>query len=112
MKVAIVGSRNCNNLAVERILRHIPENCSGVVSGGAMGVDSLAEEAARIRKLPFEKILPDYENYGREAPILRNIEIVKKADLVLAFWDYRSRGTAHTIAQCVERHVPVRIIDI
>lgn len=30
--------------------------------------------------------------------------------LVLAFWDGRSKGTAHTIAHAVRRGLPVQII--
>lgn len=39
--------------------------------------------------------------------IRRNIEMVKKATLVIAFWDGFSYGTAHTIAQATMRHIPV-----
>ena len=39
----------------------------------------------------------------------RNIEMVNKADLVIAFWDGYSYGTAHTIAQAVMRKIPVII---
>lgn len=49
---------------------------------------------------------------GRFAPLVRNSEIVGYADLVLAFWDGRSRGTADTLRKCVETGTPFRIIHI
>lgn len=36
----------------------------------------------------------------------RNIEMVKKSNLVMAFWDGYSYGTAQTIAQASMRNVP------
>jgi hypothetical protein len=40
---------------------------------------------------------PDYKRYGRGAPIVRNKQIVQESDLVLAFWDGKSRGTKSSI---------------
>ena len=112
MRVAIIGSRNCENLRGEEIRRHIPPGCTLIISGGAVGIDRLAEQAAAEQGIPFQKILPDYEAYGRNAPLVRNELIVERAELVLAFWDYKSRGTAFTIAACIERQVPVEIIGL
>jgi len=56
------------------------------------------------------EVSPDYRKYGKTAPLVRNAAIVSMADQVLAVWDFSSRGTAHVIAQCIERGVPVRVI--
>ena len=42
----------------------------------------------------------------------RNIEMCKKTNLVIAFWDGYSYGTAHTIAQATMRKIPVIIYHI
>lgn len=42
----------------------------------------------------------------------RNIEMVKKAELVIAFWDGYSYGTAHTIAQAIMRDRDVIVYHI
>lgn len=110
MWVAIIGSRTRHLFEKDEILRHIPVGCSGIISGGAAGVDALAEIVAAEQGISFRKILPDYSHYGRTAPLVRNAIIVEKADLVLAFWDFHSRGTANTIAACIEKQVPVKII--
>ena len=34
------------------------------------------------------------------------------ADLVIAFWDTRSRGTKHVIETCAKLGIPVRIIEM
>lgn len=109
LKVAVIGSRDTGDIKLEHLLAHIPLNTSLLISGGAAGIDSYAEEAARILKLPIRVILPDYVTFGRQAPLVRNRQIVQAADLVLAFWDTHSRGTAHALRCCIETETPFRI---
>ena len=110
MKVAIIGSRGIRNCDVQTVSRHLPNETRAIISGGAGGVDTWAEEFARLRGLEFVKLVPDYQRYGKKAPTIRNRELVRQADYVLAIWDYKSRGTAHTIVCCIEEGVPVRIL--
>ncbi|MDL2232298.1 DNA-protecting protein DprA [Ruminococcaceae bacterium OttesenSCG-928-L11] len=112
VRVAIIGSRECGHITTDMIARRLPENCSRIISGGARGVDTIAEQLADELELPFQKFLPDYETFGKRAPLVRNLQIIDSADLVLAFWDFESRGTAHTIVQCLRRQIPVRIYQI
>ena len=111
IKVAIIGSRSIHNVDESAILRHLPKSTDTIVSGGACGVDSFAQRFAKKHKLNFIKFEPDYAAFGRKAPILRNVQIVEAADLVLAVWDFKSRGTAHTIVQCIKTGVSVIIVD-
>lgn len=112
VRVGIIGSRDCKNLTVEAIAAYLPESCTEIVSGGALGVDALAERLAAEKQLPLRKFLPDYQAYGKRAPLIRNLKIVENCDHLLAFWDCYSRGTAHTINACIEQRVPMRIIPI
>lgn len=112
MKVGIIGSRNSNNFNIDSIDEYLPENCDEIISGGAEGIDTYAEEIAKRKNLPFRKILPDYEKYSKRAPLERNLLIAQRSDMVLAFWDCYSRGTAHMIDACIRYGVPVRIIPI
>ena len=112
LKVAVVGSRQADGQAVRQILRYLPANASEIVSGGAAGVDHLAEQVAESLGIPLRLFLPDYERYGKQAPLVRNEQIVDYADQILAFWDGLSRGTGHTISLCIKKNKPVRIISI
>ena len=40
----------------------------------------------------------------------RALKVLREADLVLAFWDGSSRGTAFVIRECRRRGVPLRVI--
>ena len=60
--------------------------------------------------MKLTEFLPNYEKYGRIAPLKRNITIIENADMVLAFWDGKSRGTKFTIDKAKPRGIPVQII--
>ena len=100
MKVAIVGSRD---LTVSKLGQYLPEDTTEIVSGGARGIDSCAREYAQMNGIKLTEFLPEYEKYGRGAPIKRNRKIIDYADTVIAFWDGRSRGTGYVIDQCFRR---------
>ncbi len=112
MRIAIVGSRDLKGFTLERMLPHIPPEATELVSGGAHGIDQMAEQAAQVLGLPIRVFRPDYKANGRLAPLLRNRQIVAYADQVYAFWDNRSRGTAYTLKLCIEQNKPFRIIPL
>ncbi len=104
MRVAVIGSRG---LRVDHLEDYLPENVTEIVSGGARGIDTCAREYALAHGLKLTEFLPEYEKYGRSAPLRRNITIIEHADLVLAFWDGASRGTKYVIDNCKKRNIPV-----
>lgn len=112
MKVAVIGSRGAPKSTLPLLLKYIPEDTSEIVSGGACGVDSMAEQVAKALSLPIRVLEPDYETYGKNAPLKRNEQIVEYADYVLAFWDGESHGTGFTVAECIKRGKPFRIVPI
>lgn len=97
MKIAVIGSRGFNdyNLLADHLDKLTGIEC--VVSGGAKGADNLAERYASENKIQMEIHTPDYGKYGRSAPIERNREIVRSSDMIIAFWDGRSKGTESVI---------------
>ena len=106
MKVAVIGSRG---LTVSDLGRYLPENTTEIVSGGAKGVDTSAREYAKKNGIKLTEFLPEYTKYGRSAPLKRNITIIGYSDIVLAFWDGKSRGTKFVIDNCRRLGVEVRV---
>jgi len=106
MRVAVIGSRS---LTVRELGKYIPESTTEIVSGGAKGVDSSAREYAMSHGIKLTEFLPEYEKYGRSAPLKRNITIIEYSDVVLAFWDGKSHGTKYVIDNCKKLGVPVKI---
>lgn len=106
MKVAVIGSRG---LSVTDLGRYLPQNTTEIVSGGAKGVDTSAREYALSHGIKLTEFLPEYTRFGRSAPLKRNITIIEYSDIVLAFWDGKSRGTKFVIDNCRKLGVEVRV---
>lgn len=106
MKVAVIGSRG---LVVNDLSKFLPKDTTEIVSGGAKGIDTCAENYAKQKNIQVKIFLPEYEKYGKAAPLKRNIEIVRYADMVLAFWDGKSRGTKFVIDKCKEMNKPFKV---
>ena len=109
MKVAVIGSRG---LTVSDLGRYLPANTTEIVSGGAKGVDTSAREYALAHGIKQTEFLPEYTRFGRSAPLKRNITIIEYSDIVLAFWDGKSRGTKFVIDNCRKLGVEVRVYII
>ena len=106
MKMAVIGSRN---LRMDDLGKYLPEGVTEIVSGGARGIDTCARNYALAHNLKLTEFLPEYEKYGRGAPLRRNITIIEYADHVLAFWDGKSRGTKYVIDNCKKRNISVAV---
>lgn len=109
MKIAIVGSRNWNDFqAINHFIASLPHDTL-IVSGGARGVDSIAEACAVHHGLDVLVFEADWNQYGKSAGMIRNADIVKASDIVVAFWDGVSKGTANTIERASNAKKPVYI---
>ena len=106
MKIAIVGSRS---ITVNNLGDYLPENTTEIVSGGAIGVDRSARNYAKTHNIKLKEFLPEYERYGRSAPLKRNLQIIDYADEVIAFWDGMSHGTRFVIENCKRKNVPIKV---
>jgi predicted Rossmann fold nucleotide-binding protein DprA/Smf involved in DNA uptake len=111
MRIAIVGSRTFEDYdfmeqKLDQLFLNIgkPEK---IISGGALGADTLAQMYADIHHIPFEEHRPEWKRYGQRAGFVRNQIIVGNSDYVIAFWDGESKGTAHTILTAIGSGITV-----
>ncbi|MBR7101664.1 MAG: hypothetical protein IKC74_05190 [Clostridia bacterium] len=68
-----------------------------IISGGAKGIDSIAEAYADKNKISKLILYPEYNKYGKFAPLKRNEKMVTLADTVIIIWDGISKGTKYTL---------------
>lgn len=113
LKVGIIGSRTFRNydlLKTTILENNILESITHIVSGGAVGADSLAEDFAD----EFSKIKlifkPDWNKLGLCAGFVRNTEIVENSDMFFIFWDGKSKGTKDSINKIKMSGKPYKII--
>jgi len=99
--VGIVGSREYPSLhSVRRFInRDLPNDWSVmIVSGGALGVDTVAIETAKAVNIPYA-VLPFRRSLGKSGGMVRNSILVDFCDDVYAFWDMASKGTLDVISK-------------
>ena len=108
MVVAVIGSRTFTDRPrLFRDLDALREKLGEftLISGGAEGGDTFDREWARSRNVPFEEFLPDYAKHGGvrgRAEMIRNRQIANTTDLLIAYWNRKSRGTKATIEMAVK----------
>lgn len=97
MKYAIAGSRTVHDEAlIYRLLDYHRKNISEIITGGAIGVDKIAEKWAKERGVRCTIIRPTNPAIKYDY-LKRNEKIVENADCLIAFWDGKSKGTYYTI---------------
>lgn len=108
-RVMVTGSRTCHDVVmIEARLDRLPAN-SRLMQGGAKGVDLVAADWAKARGRVCERFAPDYTRPSPQRYHERNDRMLDLADLVLAFWDGTSRGTASVIAKARRRGIPLEV---
>lgn len=114
MKLAIIGSRTI--IDKEKIFLELEEiyktkKIDLVVSGGAKGPDSIGEYWAKEKGIPVKVFLPDWVNLGKSAGMIRNKDIIQECDMVIAFWDGKSKGTLNAIEIAKKMNKKVKILN-
>ncbi len=113
MKLAIIGGRDFNDPALLASIIHnflSPNFFRHIVSGGAKGADSLGAAFAKHNGLKLTVFPPQWAKYSKSAGFVRNQTIVDNCDMLLAFWDGKSQGTADTIAKARKAKKPTFIV--
>jgi hypothetical protein len=110
MNIAVVGSRTFTDyFLLEDVLNEHTTSLDTLVSGGAAGADTLAEHYAKDYGLKMIVHKPEWKKYGRAAGFIRNQLIVDDADILIAFWDGKSKGTQHSINLAKQKGIKVII---
>ena len=84
---------------------------TAIVCGEARGADTLGKRYAQEHGIPVLSFPADWEKYGKKAGYLRNEEMARNADALIAFWDGKSRGTGHMIDLAKQYGLAVRIVQ-
>ena len=109
MKLLIAGSRGITSFD---LFEYITEDVDTILTGGAKGIDTIAEEYADSHGIKKTIIKPQYDRYGKGAPMVRNKELVNLCDKALIIWDGVSKGTKFTADFAKKMNKEVTIIII
>lgn len=110
MKTIIAGSRTFfDTPALLEAIRLSGFTITEVVSGTCKGVDKLGEAWAKANGIPIKEFKPDWDRHGLAAGPIRNREMAKYADALIALWDGKSKGTKNMIEEARERGLKVYV---
>lgn len=114
MKTIIAGSRDFNDyrLLLKQVdyYRLHKNDITEVVSGCAKGADELGERYANENGIPIKAFPADWNQYKKSAGPIRNREMAQYAEVLIAVWDGKSRGTKNMIDEMNKLKKPVFII--
>lgn len=114
MKVVVAGSRIITDKQVVfNIINKSKFDITTLICGGAIGVDQIAEEWARSKNIPVLVYKPHYaiEN-PKVAPLLRNTDMARDGDALIAIWKDKSRGTLHMINCMKKENKPIEVTEL
>lgn len=122
----IAGSRNFDNFSklkdtCDSILKNTINKYDNfdkvrIISGTARGADQLGEQYAKSAGYEVSKFPADWDNLGRRAGYVRNVEMAKFAiennsvGVLIAFWDGKSKGTKRMIEQATKYGLKVYVV--
>lgn len=118
MNIVIAGSRDFVDYpllskAVNRIInRFYKDETITIVSGCARGADRMGEIFAENNHYDVIKKPAQWDIYGRKAGYIRNTEMAKIGNVLIAFWDMKSPGTRNMITLANKYNLQVFVIDI
>lgn len=113
--VIIAGGRDFNDSdLLARSLTQYEEETGNtietVITGMALGADLLGRKWAREQERNVIELPAQWNLYGRSAGFMRNGQMAKIADELIAFWDGKSRGTHDMIKKMETRNKPVLVV--
>ena len=113
MKVIIAGGRDFYDYTLlkrkcDELLKDVSD--IEIVSGAANGADRLGERYAKEKGYPVKQFPADWKRFGNSAGIKRNAEMANYGEMLIAFWDGKSRGTKNMIDVATTKNFRVEVI--
>ena len=116
VKLGIVGYRKFTDYIkfseiVDEYIKEIGQPIL-IVSGGAKGVDTMAEKYAKEHNIPTQIFYPDWEKYKKGAGLIRNTDIINASTHVLALPNIKSVGTLDSINKAKIMKKNLKVVDV
>lgn len=116
MRIGIVGSRRRNDkedfFKLYKVFKEVYSNGDIIISGGCpKGGDRFAKIIAQKKSIEIKIYYPDWKRYGKGAGHIRNTDIAKNSDIILAVVSKdRKGGTEDTIKKAQKFGKEIRLI--
>ena len=119
LRVIVAGGRDFTNINVMATVLNNLQDVDHVIEiekltlicGMARGADLTAYKLFKEVGLPVEEYPANWDQYGKQAGFIRNTQMAGVADMLIAFWDGESRGTAHMIDTARKHNLNVLVFN-
>jgi hypothetical protein len=118
LKILVTGSRTWSNedyilrqfTSAQKLSGELPRNIE-LIHGGAQGADFIAAKVAKKLGWNTLAVPADWRLHGKGAGPIRNQQMIDmKPDIVIAFWDGSSRGTADCMQRAKSANIPLVVV--
>ena len=114
-RVVVAGSRDFNDYHL--LSSELDKFLAGkknvtIISGTARGADRMGEQYAAEHGYKIDQFPAEWSKYHQGAGPIRNLEMVKTADAVVAFWDNQSTGTKNIIDCAKQENILYKVISV
>ncbi len=83
-----------------------------LTGGGDKGVEPMALRYAALNGMEADVTPPNIRRDGDRAFLVRNTDIIDKADGVLLFWDALDQKYAIMVKQCAQKNKPILVYGV
>lgn len=114
MKVIVAGGRDFNDYdllksKLDYYLSNIREDLV-IISGTCRGADQLGERYANENGYEILPVPAKWDELGKKAGFIRNVEMAALATHCIVFWDGESPGTKNMIDEATKKKLNLKII--
>jgi len=111
-KTIIAGGRDFDDYEfLKKNIEELDIEINEIVSGKAKGADTLGERYATEKEISIKGFPADWNKFGKGAGPIRNKQMAEYADVLIAFWDSKSKGTKSMINLAKKNDLEVHVIQ-
>jgi hypothetical protein len=117
IKLIIAGTKTITNelLTYQAInewkLNNQDKSIGSIISGNIKGPETHASKYANANKIPYIEFTPDWDIH-KNAVLIRNINMAKDGDELIAIYDGKSKNASHIIDTMLTLNKPIWIYDV
>jgi hypothetical protein len=110
-RVIVAGGRDytCGPNFLQIMEQFVDPDNDTLICGMAPGADTEALNWMMARRGAFVKYPADWARHGKAAGPIRNKQMADNADVLVAFWDGESAGTANMIRTALNNGLEVHV---
>lgn len=113
-KIIVSGTRDFEDYkllceTLDKFICNISDDIE-IVSGACRGADSLGEKYAKEHGFAIKRFPAYWNVFGRRAGVMRNAEMADCGNVLITFWDGKSKGTKNMICEAKKRGLQTVII--